>query len=146
MTDGDGPVFPVEPPRPQRSSVFWPATTQAGKSARVSSKLSLVSWAPPRDTMRAWPVGRDLGKPNGMELGLDAESCPEVAFAAVLSDMGMTGLSEEARENSVAQVSDEVPQHPERWKTRVRGGVSLDSRGHLLGSPPVSDVGVQTHP
>jgi hypothetical protein len=133
MTDRDGPIFPVEPPRPQQSSVFWPPTTQAGKSAGVSSKLSLVSWAPPRDTMHAWPAGRDVGKSNSMELGPDEESCSEVAFAAVLSDMDMAGLSEEAMENSVAEVSDEVPQHPERWKTRVRRGVSLDSRRHLRG-------------
>lgn len=40
----------------------------------------------------------------GMELGLEAESCSELVFAAVLSDMDMVGLAEGAWE----KLSDEV--------------------------------------
>ena len=60
----------------------------------------------------------------GSEMGLSKAECSELFFAAVLSDMGMVGLAEDAWENPVPQLPPEVrarvEQHPERSEDRIR--------------------------
>jgi len=77
-----------------------------------------------------------LANQIGIECGLDAEECSELVFAAVLSDMGMVGLAEDAWENPVphlsATVRARVRQHPERSQTRVREIPHLESLGVLV--------------
>jgi HD-GYP domain-containing protein (c-di-GMP phosphodiesterase class II) len=72
----------------------------------------------------------------GIECGLDAEACSELVFAAVLSDMGMVGLAEDAWENPVPELSDEVRarvrQHPQRSEVRVREIPHLETLGALV--------------
>jgi HD-GYP domain-containing protein (c-di-GMP phosphodiesterase class II) len=72
----------------------------------------------------------------GMEFGLDSHACSELVFAAVLSDMGMVGLAEDAWENPVASLDDDararVRQHPERSEVRVREIPHLESLGALV--------------
>lgn len=59
----------------------------------------------------------------GAEMGLGRSDRSALVFAAVLSDMGMVGLAEDAWENPVAQLPDDVKarvrQHPERSESRV---------------------------
>ena len=44
----------------------------------------------------------------GAEMGLDESERSALVFAAVLSDMGMVGLAEDAWENPVPELSDEL--------------------------------------
>lgn len=72
----------------------------------------------------------------GMELGLDDESCSQLVFAAVLSDMGMVGLAEDAWENPVPVLPDDararVRQHPQRSESRVREIPHLQALSELV--------------
>lgn len=72
----------------------------------------------------------------GVEMGLDSEACSELIFAAVLSDMGMVGLAEDAWETPTPTLDEEtrlrVRQHPERSETRVREIPHLESLGALI--------------
>ncbi len=60
----------------------------------------------------------------GRELGLDDVQRSELVFAAVLSDLGMVGLAEDAWENPVLVLPDDVrarvERHPQRSEERVR--------------------------
>jgi HD-GYP domain-containing protein (c-di-GMP phosphodiesterase class II) len=72
----------------------------------------------------------------GAELGLDEAQQSELVFGAVLSDMGMVGLAEDAWENPIAELPEEararVRQHPERSEERVREIPHLARLGPLL--------------
>ncbi|MDA0329828.1 MAG: HD domain-containing protein [Gemmatimonadetes bacterium] len=72
----------------------------------------------------------------GSELGLNQQQRSELVFGAVLSDMGMVGLAEDAWENPVAELSDEVRarvrQHPQRSEMRAREVPHLESLGPLI--------------
>lgn len=72
----------------------------------------------------------------GIEMGLDADTCAELIFAAVLSDMGMVGLAEDAWENPVPELSDDVRarvrKHPERSQERVRQIPHFEALGSLI--------------
>lgn len=72
----------------------------------------------------------------GAELGLDERERSELVFAAVLSDMGMVGLAEDAWENPVAELSDDVrarvEQHPRRSEQRVREIPHLEGLAPLI--------------
>ena len=72
----------------------------------------------------------------GAEMGLDEVERSALVFAAVLSDMGMVGLAEDAWENPVTELSDEVrarvKQHPQRSEQRVREIPHLEPLGPLI--------------
>ncbi len=72
----------------------------------------------------------------GSELGLSQKECAELVFAAVLSDMGMIGLAEDAWENPAPQLSDEVRarvrRHPQRSERSVREIPHLEPLGVLV--------------
>ena len=59
----------------------------------------------------------------GAEMGLETSDRSALVFAAVLSDMGMVGLAEDAWENPVAElpadVKARVRKHPQRSESRV---------------------------
>lgn len=77
-----------------------------------------------------------LANQLGIELGLDAEACSQLVFAAVLSDMGMVGLAEDAWENPVPVLPDaaraRVRQHPQRSESRVREIPHLEALSELV--------------
>jgi HD-GYP domain-containing protein (c-di-GMP phosphodiesterase class II) len=72
----------------------------------------------------------------GSELGLGDEERSQLAFGAVLSDMGMVGLAEDAWEAGVPELSDEVRgrvrQHPQRSEKSVREIPHLEALGPLI--------------
>jgi HD-GYP domain-containing protein (c-di-GMP phosphodiesterase class II) len=82
------------------------------------------------------PTVAMLASRLGRELGLSEAECSEIFFAAVLSDMGMVGLAEDAWENPVLQLSpevrDRVEMHPRRSEARVRGIPHLEELAPLL--------------
>jgi HD-GYP domain-containing protein (c-di-GMP phosphodiesterase class II) len=54
----------------------------------------------------------------GSKLDLNERDCSQLVFGAVLADMDMVGLAEDAWENPVAEPSDEVRnrvRHPHEW-------------------------------
>ena len=80
-----------------------------------------------------------LARQLGREAGLSDSECSELFFAAVLSDMGMVGLAEQAWEDPTPMLSPEVRArvelHPERSEERVRdiphlGGLAPLARHH----------------
>lgn len=72
----------------------------------------------------------------GSEFGLSQQERSRLVFAAVLSDMGMVGLAEDAWENPVPELSDEVRrrvrQHPQRSEMRVREIPHCEALGPLV--------------
>jgi putative nucleotidyltransferase with HDIG domain len=72
----------------------------------------------------------------GREMGLSKRECSELFFAAVLADMGMVGLAEDAWENPAPALPPEVRQrvhrHPQRSEERVRGIPHLQELAPLL--------------
>jgi HD-GYP domain-containing protein (c-di-GMP phosphodiesterase class II) len=72
----------------------------------------------------------------GAEMGLDEVECSALVFAAVLSDMGMVGLAEDAWENPTPTLSDEVRErvemHPRRSEERVGEIPHLQRLGPLI--------------
>ena len=72
----------------------------------------------------------------GSQLGLSQQECSRLVFASVLSDMGMVGLAEDAWENPVAELSDDVRkrvrQHPQRSEMRVREIPHCEALGPLV--------------
>ena len=76
-----------------------------------------------------------LASQLGRELGLSREHCSELFFAAVLSDMGMVGLAEDAWENPTPTLSPEVRQrvqlHPQRSEEQVRFMQALWAKPHV---------------
>lgn len=72
----------------------------------------------------------------GSKLGLDESERSALVFAAVLSDMGMIGLAEDAWENPVPELSEEVrarvEQHPRRSEERVREIPHFEGLGPLI--------------
>ncbi len=77
-----------------------------------------------------------LANQLGMRVGMTSEECSELVFAAVLSDMGMVGLAEDAWENPSPEldpaVRDRVRQHPQRSQQRVREIPHMDNLGVLV--------------
>jgi HD-GYP domain-containing protein (c-di-GMP phosphodiesterase class II) len=82
------------------------------------------------------PMVAMLASRLGDELGLSKEECSEIFFAAVLSDMGMVGLAEDAWENPVPKlephVRERVEMHPRRSEARVKGVPFLEDLAPLL--------------
>ena len=82
------------------------------------------------------PMVAMLASQLGRELGLSKAECSEIFFAAVLSDMGMVGLAEDAWENPAPtltpDVRDRVEMHPRRSEERVRGIPHLQDLAPLL--------------
>jgi len=82
------------------------------------------------------PIVAMLASQLGRELGLSKGACSELFFAAVLSDMGMVGLAEDAWENPAPALSPEVRErvqrHPQRSEERVRGIPHLEELAPLL--------------
>ena len=82
------------------------------------------------------PMVAMLASQLGRELGLTKAACSELFFAAVLSDMGMVGLAEDAWENPAPALSPEVRErverHPQRSEERVRGIPHLQELAPLL--------------
>jgi putative nucleotidyltransferase with HDIG domain len=82
------------------------------------------------------PMVAMLASQLGRELGLSRAECSELFFAAVLSDMGMVGLAEDAWENPAPELTPEVRErvkkHPRRSEERVRGVPHLEELGPLL--------------
>jgi len=82
------------------------------------------------------PMVAMLASQLGRELGLSKAQCSELFFAAVLSDMGMVGLAEDAWENPAPNlepdVRDRVKRHPRRSEERVRGIPHLEDLAPLL--------------
>jgi HD-GYP domain-containing protein (c-di-GMP phosphodiesterase class II) len=72
----------------------------------------------------------------GKELGLSKAECSELFFGAILSDMGMVGLAEDAWENPTPKLSADVrlrvERHPQRSEDRVRGVPHLQDLAPLL--------------
>jgi HD-GYP domain-containing protein (c-di-GMP phosphodiesterase class II) len=72
----------------------------------------------------------------GKELGLSEAECSQLVFAAVLSDMGMVGLAEDAWENPVPELSEDVRarvrKHPQRSEIRVREIPHLEPLAALI--------------
>jgi putative nucleotidyltransferase with HDIG domain len=82
------------------------------------------------------PIVAMLASQLGKELGLNKAQCSELFFAAVLSDMGMVGLAEDAWENPAPEltpdVRERVQKHPRRSEERVRGVPHLEDLAPLL--------------
>jgi putative nucleotidyltransferase with HDIG domain len=82
------------------------------------------------------PMVAMLASQLGRELGLSKEECSEIFFAAVLSDMGMVGLAEDAWENPAPsltpQVREGVQKDPRRSEQRVKGIPYLQDLAPLL--------------
>lgn len=82
------------------------------------------------------PRAAMLGIQLGQELGLSHEERSALVFAAVLSDMGMVGLAEDAWENPAPELSDEVrrrvQRHPQRSEESVRGIPHLEGLAPLI--------------
>src|SRR5688572_8306183 len=82
------------------------------------------------------PMVAMLSSQLGRELGLSKAQCSELFFAAILSDMGMVGLAEDAWENPSPEltpdVRERVERHPQRSEERVRGVPHLQDLAPLL--------------
>jgi HD-GYP domain-containing protein (c-di-GMP phosphodiesterase class II) len=82
------------------------------------------------------PMVAMLASRLGRELGLSKAECSELFFAAILSDMGMVGLAEDAWENPAPELAPEVRErvqmHPRRSEARVRGIPHLEDLAPLL--------------
>jgi HD-GYP domain-containing protein (c-di-GMP phosphodiesterase class II) len=82
------------------------------------------------------PMVAMLASQLGEELGLSKSECSALFFGAVLSDMGMVGLAEDAWENPAPTLSPEVRErvqrHPQRSEERVRGIPHLQELAPLL--------------
>jgi len=82
------------------------------------------------------PMVAMLSSHLGRELGLSKAQCSELFFGAILSDMGMVGLAEDAWENPTPQLSpdvrERVQRHPQRSEERVRGVPHLQDLAPLL--------------
>ncbi|MEQ1856484.1 MAG: HD domain-containing phosphohydrolase [Longimicrobiales bacterium] len=82
------------------------------------------------------PMVAMLSSHLGRELGLSKAECSELFFGAILSDMGMVGLAEDAWENPTPQlasdVRERVQRHPQRSEERVRGVPHLQDLAPLL--------------
>ncbi len=82
------------------------------------------------------PMVAMLSSHLGRELGLSKAECSELFFGAILSDMGMVGLAEDAWENPTPQLSPDVRErvklHPQRSEERVRGVPHLQDLAPLL--------------
>ena len=82
------------------------------------------------------PMVAMLSSHLGRELGLSKEECSELFFGAILSDMGMVGLAEDAWENPTPALSpdvrERVQRHPQRSEERVRGVPHLQDLAPLL--------------
>jgi putative nucleotidyltransferase with HDIG domain len=82
------------------------------------------------------PMVAMLASQLGREMGLSKAECSEIFFAAVLSDMGMVGLAEDAWENPAPNLTPEVrkrvQKHPRRSEGRVRGIPHLEDLAPLL--------------
>jgi HD-GYP domain-containing protein (c-di-GMP phosphodiesterase class II) len=82
------------------------------------------------------PMVAMLASQIGHEMGLSKSGCSELFFAAVLSDMGMVGLAEDAWENPAPALSPEVRErverHPQRSEERIRGIPHLQELAPLL--------------
>lgn len=72
----------------------------------------------------------------GAEMGLEPSDRAELVFSAVLSDMGMVGLAEDAWENPAPELSDDVRsrvrKHPQRSQQRVQEIPHFESLGKLV--------------
>ncbi len=82
------------------------------------------------------PMVAMLASQLGKEMGLSKAECSELFFAAVLSDMGMVGLAEEAWENPTPELNPEVrarvEKHPEWSEERVKGIAHLGTLAPLI--------------
>jgi len=82
------------------------------------------------------PMVAMLSSQLGREMGLSKAQCSELFFGAILSDMGMVGLAEDAWENPTpelaADVRERVQRHPQRSEERVRGVPHLQDLAPLL--------------
>jgi putative nucleotidyltransferase with HDIG domain len=82
------------------------------------------------------PMVAMLSSHLGRELGLSKAECSELFFGAILSDMGMVGLAEDAWENPTPALSpdvrERVQKHPQRSEERVRGVPHLQDLAPLL--------------
>jgi HD-GYP domain-containing protein (c-di-GMP phosphodiesterase class II) len=82
------------------------------------------------------PMVAMLSSQLGREMGLSKAQCSELFFGAILSDMGMVGLAEDAWENPTPELSTDVRQrvqrHPQRSEERVRGVPHLQDLAPLL--------------
>ena len=82
------------------------------------------------------PMVAMLSSQLGREMGLSKTQCSELFFAAILSDMGMVGLAEDAWENPTPELSmdvrERVQRHPQRSEERVRGVPHLQDLAPLL--------------
>jgi putative nucleotidyltransferase with HDIG domain len=82
------------------------------------------------------PMVAMLASQLGRELELSEAECSGLFFAAVLSDMGMVGLAEDAWENPAPKLSPEVRErvekHPRRSEERIRGVPHLQDLAPLL--------------
>jgi HD-GYP domain-containing protein (c-di-GMP phosphodiesterase class II) len=82
------------------------------------------------------PMVAMLSTQLGREMGLSKAQCSELFFAAILSDMGMVGLAEDAWENPTPELSpdvrERVQRHPQRSEERVRGVPHLQDLAPLL--------------
>jgi HD-GYP domain-containing protein (c-di-GMP phosphodiesterase class II) len=82
------------------------------------------------------PMVAMLSSQLGREMGLSKAQCSELFFGAILSDMGMVGLAEDAWENPTpelsADVRERVQRHPQRSEDRVRGVPHLQDLAPLL--------------
>jgi putative nucleotidyltransferase with HDIG domain len=82
------------------------------------------------------PMVAMLASQLGRELGLSKADCSGLFFAAVLSDMGMVGLAEDAWENPTPELSSDVrrrvERHPQRSEERVKGIPHLEDLAPLL--------------
>ena len=82
------------------------------------------------------PMVAMLSSHLGKELGLSKAQCSELFFGAILSDMGMVGLAEDAWENPTPKLSADVrlrvERHPQRSEDRVRGVPHLQDLAPLL--------------
>ncbi|MGE0161214.1 MAG: HD-GYP domain-containing protein [Gemmatimonadales bacterium] len=82
------------------------------------------------------PMVAMLSSQLGREMGLSKAQCSELFFGAILSDMGMVGLAEDAWENPTPELStdvrERVERHPQRSEERVRGVPHLQDLAPLL--------------
>ena len=82
------------------------------------------------------PTVATVGAQLGGEMGLSRSECAEIFFAAVLSDVGMIGLAEDAWENPAPELTGEirarVQRHPQRAERRVRGIPHLEELAPLV--------------
>ena len=82
------------------------------------------------------PMVATLSTRIGHEMGLSKAECSELFFAAVLADMGMVGLAEDAWENPVPELPPDVrarvDRHPARSEERVKQIPHLEALAPLV--------------